>query len=88
MRLTWSTDMENQTYRSGDKVVHVDGINDNDVYTVKENHGNFIVGDNGGSRGFWTLFVAEIRPANITEIQMNRRTHLPESILKSLAEVS
>lgn len=79
---------QNKIYQSCDKVVYVDGINDNDVYTVKENHGNFVVGDNGGNRGFWTLFIEEIRHATDAEIEANRRLDLPESVILSLREVS
>lgn len=79
---------QNNIFEVGDWVVNVDGISDNDVYTVKEKHGNFIVGDNGGSRGFWILFIEEIRHATDAEIKANRCLDLHETVVQSLGEVS
>ena len=58
-----------------DKVFYTGRANDNDLYTIKEIYvgHDFVVGDNGADKNFWTLFLEEIRHATDAEIKAGKR---------------
>jgi hypothetical protein len=62
-------------YEVGDKVFYTGRANDNDLYTIKETYTghDFVVGDNGADKNFWTLFLEEIRHATDSEIEAGKR---------------
>ena len=66
---------QHNIFEVGDKVFYTGRANDNDLYTIKEIYigHDFIVGDNGADKNFWTLFLEEIRHATDEEIKAGKR---------------
>ena len=66
---------QHNIFEVGDKVFYTGRANDNDLYTIKEIYvgHDFVVGDNGADKNFWTLFLEEIRHATDEEIKAGKR---------------